>query len=853
MADSLAQPIIKYSNHFLTNCSYKNPFFNVLFLNIRSLRNKLTDLTDYVNLSDVPLHIIALNETWLKSHETKFFNLPGYESFHSTRIKHGGGVSIFIKKSFSEANQIESFEFENSNFLVVNLERYKLKIATIYKPPDAALDPFLNKLDLFLTKNKNAYIFGDLNIDIFKSSERRVQNYTNCVDTNNFRILNSVEPLMHTRNGSCIDHVLTDKFLDFNYTLEIDSILEVDHKALLLKIYKKEPFKLSAQRKIMSFQTTNHKEIIDKKLFSHMDTSSFENFLQNINHVVTDNTTTTVVREKYKKPFMSPQILNYMIIRNNYKKLTSIFPLDARAKSRFNHYRNIVTAKIRKAKRELNDRNLRENMSNSRKTWRHLNSLILNRPPENKSSCEKLSVNGITITAKNELAETFNKHFVTVADSIHEKIAQTSNPTTFPNELYDSNIIWPFVDEPTTPNSIHTIITNLSNSKSHDIYGISNHFLKTHIDALCEPLSELINEHIKRGEFPDVLKTAIVNAIFKGGNKLDPNCYRPIARAPTVSKIFEGAFLIPWHNHLIKNKIMHNAQFGFVNKSNIETALMHLLSSVYNFIEQKKFTAIVFIDIAKAFDCVDHNIFMKISSKLQLPKNYFDLLLSYFKNRSQCVEIDSVRSSNLKINSGIFQGSIFGPKAFIFYINGIFKLELKGKIQLYADDTNLVYGQNSLTELKEAIESDLLTIKNFFHSLKLDLNASKTKYILFNGRKRFENFTEKNLQITLDNTIIERVEFYSCLGMYIDEQLSFDKHTEFVYNKCIGMLYAIKRIRENITEKLAYQIYFAHVYSHLIFLNSLWSATSKNNVLRLFRMQKKCLRFIKNKNQFFTR
>ena len=140
--------------------------------------------------------------------------------------------------------------------------------------------------------------------------------------------------------------------------------------------------------------------------------------------------------------------------------------------------------------------------------------------------------------------------------------------------------------------------------------------------------------------------------------------------------------------------------------------------------------------------------------------------------RKQFVRIGEQKIPQMDINAGIFQGSMFGPKAFIFYINGIFKLNLHGKVQLYADDTIIAYAENSLADLKSAIEHDLRVIRNFFHSLKLDLNATKTKYIIFNSRKYFENFTETRLDILLDGINIERVEFYKCLGLVLDERLN---------------------------------------------------------------------------------
>ena len=55
-----------------------NTFMNVLYLNIQSLRNKLSDFTVYVQNSRLKFHVIVLSETHQQESELKNFNLPGY-------------------------------------------------------------------------------------------------------------------------------------------------------------------------------------------------------------------------------------------------------------------------------------------------------------------------------------------------------------------------------------------------------------------------------------------------------------------------------------------------------------------------------------------------------------------------------------------------------------------------------------------------------------------------------------------------------------------------------------------------------------------------------------------------------
>ena len=150
----------------------------------------------------------------------------------------------------------------------------------------------------------------------------------------------------------------------------------------------------------------------------------------------------------------------------------------------------------------------------------------------------------------------------------------------------------------------------------------------------------------------------------------------------------------------MRNEFINEAQFGFVSNSNTETAVLHLLSSIYNNIEKKLFTAVLFIDISKAFDCVDFDLLIAKLKTANVDGNFLNVFKSYFSNREQFVEIDGFCSPRARLHSGVPQGSVLGPLLFIFFINDVFKLGLLGKLQLYADDAKIVYGCLTLDELK---------------------------------------------------------------------------------------------------------------------------------------------------------
>lgn len=368
--------------------------------------------------------------------------------------------------------------------------------------------------------------------------------------------------------------------------------------------------------------------------------------------------------------------------------------------------------------------------------------------------------------------------------------------------------------------------------------------------ALCEPLAKLINQCLDDSTFPDCLKVAKVLPLFKAGDKTNMSNYRPIAITSIDSKCFESVMLNRIEMHLNDNNILCPYQFGYSKNSNCESAVLHALNTVYRNIESKLFTAAVFIDLTKAFDCLKQSLLLIKLEKLGFSHSFLQLLQSYLSNRFQYVELDNVKSSLMKINNGVFQGSTLAAILFLIYVNSIFKLPLHGKLILFADDMACIYGAKDLPTLKKQIEYDLNVIQIWLDNHFLKMNASKTKYVLFHGRTALDNFTTVSLNIKVNNELIDRVPAFLYLGFWIDEELNFAKHIKHIKSKIIPMTFALKRIRPFITEHTARQIYFAHVHSHLSYMNPFWNTANNNAIESLAVAQRKCLRFVFKKYSY---
>jgi hypothetical protein len=78
----------------------------------------------------------------------------------------------------------------------------------------------------------------------------------------------------------------------------------------------------------------------------------------------------------------------------------------------------------------------------------------------------------------------------------------------------------------------YSIIKNLKNSYSTDIFNLNTIIIKASADYIVEPLTNIINCAFENGRFPSCLKFSKIVPIFKKGDINNPSDYRPIALTP---------------------------------------------------------------------------------------------------------------------------------------------------------------------------------------------------------------------------------------------------------------------------------------------------------------------------------
>ena len=197
---------------------------------------------------------------------------------------------------------------------------------------------------------------------------------------------------------------------------------------------------------------------------------------------------------------------------------------------------------------------------------------------------------------------------------------------------------------PTDEYEINVIIDNLNAMKPPGFVSIPTRLMKDAKYTISPHLTRIINASLISGKYPDLLKVARVTPLHKGGPKSELTNYRPISVLSLFNKIFETVI----KNRLIKfwNKynIFSPTQFGFRQNYSTSLAITQLHEYILQKLDDRQVVCEIFMDLAKAFDAVDHDILLYKLEHYGIREVAHDLIKSYLDNRKQVVTINNFNS-----------------------------------------------------------------------------------------------------------------------------------------------------------------------------------------------------------------
>ena len=617
---SLSFPDFDYStgpiDHDIINCNYVDSIINkednvlrILQLNIRGIVSKQSDLR--ILLLEQQIDICLICETWLTSTNENKLDIAGYNYVGKLRSnRKGGGVCVLVKENIV-SREIPYIDIADLEYCAVEIkgDNGTLVVCSAYRPPNSNTKEFLKNYDSLIKrlqkiKSKGIVIGLDHNLDLLKHS--------NHSQTQDFLNLNLEESLLPTINkptrltkssATLIDNLFVSHTLDCveTYILYEDisdhlpCVIDLSNLIVTRTEDKMMWKQLFDKYSIDVLKSKLTKVNWDEKLQQLDVSKSFKILHDEFQHLIQLVLPSKLIHNKKRKtePWLTKGILQ------SIKKQKCLYAKWAKNKTcdlayeRYTSYRNVLKRLRRYSKKKFYADKCEAYKSNTKQLWKLINKCS-GKISDKSSLIDYLTIGGIKQSESDIIADEFAKFFFSIGKEYSNKI----KPSASTAEHYLNKIKGcpkTLFMYPTTQNEIENLISNMTpkNSSGHD--GISNKVLKELGPKLSYPLQIVFNRSLESGDFPDIMKLAVVIPLYKNKNRDSCTNYRPISLLLTTSKVLEKIVYKRTYQFLVDNNLLYDSQYGFRSKHSCENAITELTGAILKGAEQKKTLLICFL------------------------------------------------------------------------------------------------------------------------------------------------------------------------------------------------------------------------------------------------------------------
>ena len=602
-------------------------------------------------------------------------------------------------------------------------------VASVYRPPDASsafFYAFEKMIGLIDDENKELHILGDFNCDMLKSvSDQPTKTLKTIYEAYQLSQLITEGTRITNRSCTLIDHYVTSMPEKINLSGVIHTGIS-DH-SLIYGIRKINPI-ISSRKKAKKIEVRNMKRFNQhhfnedllaqrwEQIVLQSDTDSMwtlwkELFLE----VLDKHAPIQHIRKKSSSiPWLTSEIKKLLFDKDKKKRRAMITKLNADWDD-YKASRNKVNIALRQAKADYYRNKIATQNNNPKEAWKTINSLLGRSFSD--TSVNELKVNDANLTSPGEIAEAFNTYFSNVGPILANSMADSSvSFEQFVKPIQSKMLHFKLVPY----SKVLNLLNSLSKSKATGLDKISGKILKAAASSIASSLTYIFNHALISSHFPSEWKVARLLPLFKKGPRnLAENYSRPISILPTISKLMERIMYDQLYEYLNENSLLSDHQFGFRKFHSTASALLDCTNSWYMNMDRKMFNLVVFLDLKKAFDTVNHDILVRKLELYGITGNALSMIKSFLTDRKQKCQLGDVITSESSVTCGIPQGSILGPLLFLLYINDLPDCLRQVSPRLFADDTNLTVAGETIEEVELAMNNDLLRIKEWLLANKL--------------------------------------------------------------------------------------------------------------------------------------
>ena len=300
--------------------------------------------------------------------------------------------------------------------------------------------------------------------------------------------------------------------------------------------------------------------------------------------------------------------------------------------------------------------------------------------------------------------------------------------------------------------------------------------------------------------------------------------------------------------HLTNNNLIQEGQHGFVPGRSTQTQLLAHYKDIYEAMIDGSRIDTVFLDFAKAFDKVNHNVLLEKIVKHKIKGNIGKWVKTFLTNRKYVVTANGETSAEQNVSSGVPQGTVLGPVLFLMMISDIDEKVKACIVRSFADDTRISKKIEKATD-RDIMQHDLNTIYEWAKENLMEFNEDKFEQMCHGENKNVPYLPYKG---PYGKDIISE-ECVKDLGVIANGNLRFKEHIHQITMTSRIMSGTIMRTFTTRNKELMMMLFKSYIRSRLEYCSIVWSPTVQAEINEIERIQKaftKKLEGMENLNYF---